>query len=92
MKENKEILRNFLCDLNERGLKGVQLFIGDKCLGPVDALSEVYLYAKYHRCMVHFYRDVFSVTPRTKVRALAAMLKAIHALEKFKAVTPKLRG
>jgi putative transposase len=31
--------------------------------------------------MVHFYRNVFSVVPKAKVREVAAMLKAIHAQE-----------
>ncbi len=31
--------------------------------------------------MVHWYRNVFSKVPRQKMRAVAAMLKAIHAQE-----------
>lgn len=98
MKEDRESWKSFLCDLKERGLKGTQLFIGDRCLGLVDAVNEVYPDAKYQRCTVHFYRNVFSVTPRSKMRTVAAMLKAIHAqenreaaLEKAKAVAQKLR-
>lgn len=29
--------------------------------------------------MVHFYQNVFTVTPTGKVKEIAAMLKAIHA-------------
>lgn len=65
----------------ERGLTGVQLFIGDKCLGLLEAINEVYPDAKYQRCTVHFYRNVFTVTPRSKVREVAAMMKAIRARE-----------
>ena len=32
------------------------------------------------RCTVHFYRNVFSVTPRSKVKLVAKMLKAIHEM------------
>ena len=39
--------------------------------------------------MVHFYRNVFSVVPTTKVREVAAMLKAIHAAEDREAATAK---
>ncbi|EJW90914.1 transposase, partial [gut metagenome] len=34
--------------------------------------------AKYQRCIVHFYRNVLSVTPRSKAKLVAKMLKAIH--------------
>src|SRR5690606_22280238 len=37
--------------------------------------------AAYQRCVVHFYRNVWSLVPSTKVRPVAAMLKAIHASE-----------
>ena len=39
--------------------------------------------------MVHFYRNVFSQLPSTKVRAVAHMLKAIHAQESRKAASRK---
>src|SRR5690349_10879914 len=49
--------------------------------------------------IVHWYRNVFSHVPSTKVREIAAMLKAIHAGEDIVAarqkaiqVTDKLRG
>ena len=80
-KEDKESWLNFLRYLKERGLQGTQLFISDKCLGLVEALGEVFPGAKWQRCIVHFYRNVFSVTPRGKLKEVAAMLKAIHAQE-----------
>jgi hypothetical protein len=36
---------------------------------------------RYQRCMVHFYRNVFSHVPSTRVREVSHMLKAIHAQE-----------
>ena len=47
--------------------------------------------AKYQRCTVHFYRNVFSVTPRSKVKLVAKMLKAIHAQESKKAARERLK-
>ena len=44
---------------------------------------------KYHRCVVHFYRNVFSVVPKSKVKNVAKMLKAIHAQESKKASREK---
>ena len=40
--------------------------IGDKCLGMLEAAMEVYPEAKYQSCIVHFYRNEFSVVPRGK--------------------------
>lgn len=81
MKEDKASWHEFLKSLKERGLSGVQLVIGDKCLGLLEAVNETFPEAKFQRCNVHFYRNVFSVTPRSKTKEVAAMLKAIHAQE-----------
>ncbi len=89
MKEDKTSWQEFLKSLKQRGLEGTQLFIGDKCLGLLEAVNEVYPGSKYQRCTVHFYRNVFSVTPRTKMKEVAAMLKAIHAQENKEAAREK---
>lgn len=98
MKEDKASWVNFFQWLRGRGLEGVQLIVGDKCLGMLEAVGEVFPEAMYQRCVVHFYRNVFSVVPRSKVKLVAKMLKAIHAqesklasLEKAKAVVEALR-
>ena len=44
--------RQFLRELKERGLKGVELFVSDECLGLVDNLAEFYPEAKWQRCVV----------------------------------------
>jgi transposase-like protein len=99
MKEDKASWSEFLKGLKERGLSGTQLFIGDKCMGLFEAVCEVYPEAKYQRCTVHFHRNMFSATPRSKVREAASMLRAIHAQEdkvsareKAALVAAKLRG
>src|SRR5271155_3495546 len=81
MKEDTEGWRQFLRQLKQRGLTGVQLAVSDKCLGLVEALGEVFPAAQWQRCVVHFYRNVFSVTPKGRAKDVAAMLKAIHAQE-----------
>ncbi len=81
MKEDHESWLSFFLWLKERGLSGVRLFIGDKNLGMLETIGEVFPKAKYQRCIVHFYRNVFSVVPHGKVRTVAMMLKAIHAQE-----------
>ena len=89
MKEDKASWVNFFQWLRSRGLDGVKLIVGDKCLGMLEAVGEVFPDAKYQRCTVHFYRNVFSVVPRSKVKLVAKMLKAIHAQESKKAAREK---
>lgn len=98
MKEDKESWKNFFIFLKKRGLSGVRLVIGDKCLGMLESLEEVYPNAKYQRCTVHFSRNVFSVIPHGKIPIVNRMLKAIHAQEnkntarvKAQAVAQQLR-
>ena len=81
MKEDKESWRFFFIWLKERGLNGVRLIIGDKCLGMLETIPEVFPDEKYQRCTVHFYRNIFSATPRKCMREAAMMLKAIHSQE-----------
>ena len=52
-------------------------------------MGEVFPEAKYQRCTVHFYRNVFSVVPKSKIKIVAKMLKAIHAQESKKASREK---
>jgi len=54
--------------------------------------GKVYPKAKYQRCTVHFYRNVFTDTPRSKVKEVAAMLKAIHAQENKEAARQKAQS
>jgi putative transposase len=80
-KEDKASWSAFLRYLKERGLKGVKVFISDKCLGLIESLEEFYPKASWQRCIAHFYRNVFTVVPKGKVKEVVAMLKAIHAQE-----------
>jgi len=89
IKEDQESWRNFLRHLKQRGLTGVQLVISDKCLGLVETLGEFFADARWQRCMVHFYRNVFSSVPNDKVKEVAGMLKAIHAHESREAALNK---
>jgi putative transposase len=89
-KEDKAGWSGFLAYLKQRGLKCPELFISDKCLGLIESLGEYYPDAKWQRCIVHFYRNVFSVVPKAKVKQVAAMLKAIHAQEDHEAAQEKV--
>ena len=91
MKEDKSSWVSFFQWLKGRGLEGVKLVVGDKCLGMLEAVGQVYPDAKYQRCTVHFYRNIFSVVPRSKGKLVAKMLKAIHAQESKAAALAKAR-
>ena len=80
-KEDKSGWSAFLRHLVDRGLKGVELIISDACRGLVESIDEFLPDARWQRCVVHFYRNVFSHVPATKVREVSHMLKAIHAQE-----------
>jgi putative transposase len=88
-KEDKASWTAFLRHLKERGLTGVKLFVSDKCLGLIENLAEFYPEARWQRCVVHFYRNVWTAVPSGKVREVAAMLKAIHAQEDREAARQK---
>jgi putative transposase len=88
-KEDTASWTNFLREMKQRGLKGVELFVSDKCLGLVENLADFFPQAKWQRCVVHFYRNVWTAVPTGKVKEVAAMLKAIHAQEDAKAAQEK---
>ena len=90
-KEDKASWTEFLRGLKDRGLKGVELFVSDKCLGLVENLGDFYPEAKWQRCVVHFYRNVWTAVPTGKVKEVASMLKAIHAQEDAEAARQKAR-
>ncbi len=66
-------------------------------LYPDGSVGDFYPEAKWQRCIVHFYRNVFSVVPRGKMNEVSRML-AIHAsedkpaaVEKANAIVQKLK-
>jgi transposase-like protein len=88
-KEDKASWEAFLRHLKSRGLEGVRLIVSDKCLGLVESVAAFYPEAKWQRCVVHFYRNVWTAVPTGKVKEVAAMLKAIHAQEDREAARKK---
>ncbi len=88
-KEDKSGWSSFLRHLVDRGLSGVELIISDACRGLIESVAEYLPDARWQRCIVHFYRNVFSHVPATRVREVAHMLKAIHAQESREAAAEK---
>lgn len=87
--ESKECWRDFLSWLKSRGLRGVRMFTGDKAAGMVGSIAEVFPGAKYQRCTVHFCRNALAKVPKSKRSQVAAMLKAVHAMESREASAAK---
>ena len=79
--ESAECWREFLSRLKSRGLRGVRMFTGDKAAGMVGSTAEGFPEAAYLRRTVRFYRNVLAKVPKTGCAKVAAMLKAIHAME-----------
>jgi hypothetical protein len=46
--------------------------ISDACLGLAESAAEFFPDAAWQRCVVHWYRNIFSHVPSTKVREIAA--------------------
>ena len=85
-----------IVQLNEEVIKGqlkelLRVSVEETLNELLEAVGEVFPEAKYQRCTVHFYRNVFSVTPRSKVNLVAKMLKAIHAQESKKTAREKAK-
>ena len=88
-KEDKSGWGGFIRHLKKRGLTGVRLVISDACLGLKESVHDYYPDAQWQRCMVHFYRNVFSHVPNAKMKDVARMLKAIHAQESLASARTK---
>ena len=71
MKEDKAGWSGFLKHLKERGLAGVQLIIWDACLGLAESAAEFFPEARWQRCIVHWYRNIFSHVPACAHRMIA---------------------
>lgn len=91
-KEDKASWTSFFQWLRGRGLNGIKLIVGDNCMGTLEVVGEVFSEAKYQSCTVRFYRKAFSVVPKSKVKLVPKMLKAIHAQENKKASRDKAKA
>ena len=90
--ESSERWRGFLSRLRSRGLRGVRMFTGDKAAGMVGPVAEVFPGAAYQGCTVRFHRNVLARAPKSKRPRVAAMLKAVHAMESREAAEAKALG
>ena len=59
--------------------------MSENIVQPNEVLGEVFPEAKYQHCIVLFYRNAFSVTPRSRVKPATGILRAVHAQESRRA-------
>jgi putative transposase len=78
MEENPS-WHGFLHSLKQRGLTGVELFVGDWCAGLAKSIAALFPGVAYQRCVLRFHRSVLSLVPLAQLPAVEEMLKAIHA-------------
>lgn len=79
--ESSECWRDFLSWLRSRGLRGVRMIVGDKASGMVGSIAEVFPEAAHRRRAARFHRDALARVPKPGRAAVAAKLKAVHAME-----------
>jgi transposase-like protein len=72
---------------SKRGLKGIRLIVSDACLGIAESAAEFFPEADWQRCVVLVPQHLQSCA--SKVREIAATLKAIHASEDIAAAREK---
>ena len=63
-RESRSSWRDFLLQLRERGLSGVELVVSDDHAGLKQAIVEVLPEAAWQRCYVHFLRNALDYVPR----------------------------
>jgi len=77
--ETEAFWTEFLRDLRERGLAGVQLVISDSHRGLVSAIETVLQGGSWQRCRVHFMRNVLAKVSKGHEEMVAATIRTIFA-------------
>lgn len=63
-RESRSSWRDFLAQLRDRGLHGVEFVVSDDHAGLVAAIREILPEAAWQRCYVHFLRNALDYVPR----------------------------
>ena len=63
-RESRSSWRDFLSDLKQRGLRGVEFVVSDHHPGLKAVIREVLTEAVWQRCYVHFLRNALDYVPR----------------------------
>jgi len=77
--ETEDFWTEFLRDLRDRGLTGVQLVISDAHRGLSNAIGTVMQGSAWQRCRVHFMRNVLAKVSKGHAEMVAATTRTIFA-------------
>jgi putative transposase len=77
--ETEAFWTDFLRDLRDRGLTGVQLVISDAHRGLVNAIGTALQGSSWQRCRVHFMRNVLAKVSKGHDEMVAATIRTIFA-------------
>lgn len=77
--EAEDFWLHFLREVQERGLRGLQLVISDAHLGLRKAIQAVFGGATWQRCRVHFMRNVLALVPKHAQPVVSAAVRTILA-------------
>ena len=77
--ETEPFWTEFLRDLRDRGLTGVQLVISDAHRGLLNAIETVLQGAGWQRCRVHFMRNALAKVNKGHAEMVAATIRTIFA-------------
>ena len=77
--ETEVFWTEFLRDLRDRGLGGVQLVISDSHRGLTNAVGTVLQGASWQRCRVHFMRNALAKVTKGHAELVAATIRTIFA-------------
>lgn len=77
--ETEAFWTEFLRDLNERGLNGVQLVISDAHQGLQNAIQAVFTGVTWQRCCVHFLRNLLTQVPKSTQEEVTNLFRTILA-------------
>jgi putative transposase len=77
--ETEVFWTEFLRDLRDRGLHGVQLVVSDAHSGLVNAIDAVLQGSAWQRCRVHFMRNALAKVNKGNAEMVAATIRTIFA-------------
>ena len=88
--ETEAFWTQFLRDLRDRGLSGVQLVISDAHRGLTNAIATVLQATAWQRCRVHFMRNALAKVNKGHAEMVAATIRTIFAQPSGKQVREQL--
>jgi putative transposase len=90
--EDEAFWLQFLRQLKQRGLKGVQLVTSDAHEGLKNALGQVLTGASWQRCRVHFMRNLLAHIPKRDKALVAAAVRTVFVMADRDDASQQLAG